>query len=414
MNKKILVLGVGQNNFLSFLYSKLKSFDPTVTISAPFIRELNENAKNETWMYDTNLVSHKISFLSNVQSFFLALTDKHVYQTFFFILFVEKKFKKSVHFLYMHIQAKAFFLENNNFNDFDTFHFHYIQYSYIRELFLVPKGKKIVCTFWGSDLLRTNDILNFYFVKKALDKTDIITCQTLEMKEVILSKFGRHLVDKVNIEIFPVDEKIYSDIDLNRNNTALINAFKTKYGYSSSKINIQVGHNGSIFNNHLNIIEALSSITDKNAVHLIVNLNYALERHKKLSYKNELIKQLEQSGISFTLLEIFFLKEELAISRLSTDIFFHMPISDALSGTMAEMFYANAIIITGSWLPYKTFKNNGLLYYEVSEFNQIADKINLITSDLTSQKQKFADNNNKIKGYFLSDKIIKKWASILN
>ncbi|MEO5777857.1 MAG: hypothetical protein ABIQ27_13210 [Flavobacterium sp.] len=414
MSKKILVLGIGQNNFLSFLYSKLKSFDNTFIISAPFARELNKDVKNDSWMYDNNLVSNKPSFLSILQSFFLILIDKHTYQTFFFILLVEKKFKKSVHFLYAQIKAKAFFLTNNNFNDFDVFHFHFLQYSYLRELFLIPKDKKIVCTFWGSDLLRTSDILNFYFVKKALSRANIITCQSLELKEIILSKYGRHLSDKIRIVVFPVDEKIYNDIDSARDNKDLISDFKIKYGYSSSKRNILIGHNGSVFNNHLKIIEAFNSIHHKSEVHLIVNLNYALDNDNRLSYKNKLVKQLEQTGISFTLLETFFSKEELAISRLASDIFIHMPISDALSGTMTEMLYANNVVITGSWLPYKTFKTMGLYYHEADDFESLSDKIDELNSGFDNEKLKAFGNKKAIKEYFFSDKIIENWATILN
>lgn len=414
MSKKILVLGVGQNNFLSFLYSKLKSCDSSFIISSPFIREINRNVKNDSWMYETNLISHKIAFLAILKSFILVFFDKHLYQTFFFILFVEKKFKKSIHFFYKHTQAKAFFLTNNNFNDFDTFHFHYMQYSYLRELFLLPKTKKIVCTFWGSDLLRTSDIFNFYFVKKALTRATIITCQSLELKEIILSKYGRPLSDKIKIAVFPVDEKVYSEIDLSRNNKDLITNFKIKYGYSLSKRNILIGHNGSIFNNHLKIIESFNTICHKNDVHLLVNLNYALDNQNKVSYKNKLINQLEQTGISFRVLEIFFTKEELAISRLASDIFIHMPISDALSGTMAEMLYANNIVVTGSWLPYKTFKNLGLYYHEVPEFGFLSNKMDELILGFEQEQQKVLNNNLAIKNHFFSDAIIKNWASILN
>jgi hypothetical protein len=42
MNKKILVLGLGQNNFLSFLYSALKKYEPSYTITVPFYNEITK------------------------------------------------------------------------------------------------------------------------------------------------------------------------------------------------------------------------------------------------------------------------------------------------------------------------------------------------------------------------------------
>lgn len=414
MNKKILVLGVNQNNFLSFLYSKLKSFDSTFIIAAPFVKDLNKNVIHDSWMYDNNLVCHKKSFLAILQSIFLVFFDKHVYQTFFFILLVEKKIKKSFHFVFKHVQAKIFFITNNNFNEFETFHFHFMQYSYLRELFLVPKGKKIVCTFWGSDLLRTSDVFNFYFVKKALNRANIITCQSLELKEIILSKFGRNLDDKIKIAIFPVDEKIYEDIDLNRNQENVINSFKEKYEYSLSKINVLIGHNGSALNNHVKILESLKAIQNKDKIHLIVNLNYALDANKKLEYKAKLTQLLEQSGMSFVLLETFFSKEELAISRLATGVFIHMPISDALSGTMLELIYASSIVITGSWLPYKTFRKAQINYYEIDDFSEIQFKLDSLIENFQSEKERATNNKGLIQKYFFTDTLIENWAQILN
>jgi hypothetical protein len=413
IGKKILVLGTEQNNFLSFLYSKLKSFDSTFTITAPFIKDHDKNVLNESWMYDNNLVTHKSSFFRILQSSFLTLFDKHIYQTFFFILFVEKKLKKSVHFVIKHIQAKAFFITNQNFREFDTFHFHYLQYSYLREVFLIPKGKKIVCTFWGSDLLRTSDIFNFYFVKKVLNKATVITCQSEELKEIILSKFGRNLEAKIKIAIFPVDSKIYEEIDSQRHNIDLITSFKKKYGYSLHKKNVLIGHNGSPFNNHLKIIGALQEIKGKENIQIIINLNYALQSTEKEPYKKELIIALQKTGIEYTILENYFSKEELSISRLATDVFIHMPISDALSGTMLEMLYAESIVITGSWLPYKTFENAGIVYHKVNDFNQLGNQVDAIMTSFDKGKDATKLNKREIEKVFLSQTIVENWAQIL-
>ena len=126
MHKKILVLGVEQNNFLSFLYSSLKLYNTDFKISAPFVREIEKSVKNDSWMYENDIVSKKKSLASVLKSLLFILTNKHTYQTFFFILFVEGKFKKAGHFMLKQFVGKAFFIQNNNFNDFDTFHFHYM------------------------------------------------------------------------------------------------------------------------------------------------------------------------------------------------------------------------------------------------------------------------------------------------
>lgn len=414
MSNRILVLGLGQNNFLSFLYSKLKKYDSTFTISVPFYNEITSDSSHETWMYENENIKFKSTFGSYLSSILFCLSSKHFYQTFFFILFVEKKAGKSLHFAYHQVKSKSFFIRNDNFEHYDTFHFHFMQYSYLRELFLVPKGKKIVCTFWGSDLLRTNDILNFYFVKKALNRATVVTCQSEELKEIVLSKFGRNLTDKIQIATFPVYEKIYDLMDLNYNNNEAIEMFKENLGYSKDKVNTLIGHSGSRANNHLKIIQSLASLKNKEAVHLIVNLNYAITADEKESYKKDLTEALNALKCSYVILEKFFVNEELAISRLASDIFIHAPISDALSGTMLELLYASNIVITGSWLPYKTYRKAQLEYSEIYDFQELAKKLDFILENFHIQKNKVSKNQSFIRDYFMTDRDIKNWAQILN
>jgi len=64
-----------------------------------------------------------------------------------------------------------------------------------------------------------------------------------------------------------------------------------------------------------------------------------------------------------------------------------MPISDALSGTMLELLYASNIVITGTWLPYKTFINAGLKYHEVSDFSELSTVFDSILSQYPIEKE---------------------------
>jgi glycosyltransferase involved in cell wall biosynthesis len=413
MNKKILVLGLGQNNFLSFLYTSLKKFDAEFIVTAPFYVEINKESNNNSWMYDNKNIVAKISILSVLKAILYCLFSRHFYATSFFILFVEGKFPKAFHFIVKQIQAKAFFVQNNNFEEFDTFHFHFMQYSYLRELFLVPKNKKIVCSFWGSDLLRTTDIFNFYFVKKALQKATIISCQSIELREIILSKFGRNLYDKIQVSMFPIEEKIYTQMNINYQDEQKIVLFKEKFNYSSDKINVLIGHSGSLFNNHLKTITALKKIIHGDKLHLIINLNYAISKTEKKKYKKAINEALQTLGCSYVILETFFVNEELAVSRLASDVFIHAPVSDALSSTMLELLYASNIVITGSWLPYKTFRKAQLHYHEIDDFSELGFKLDSLIENFQSEKELARKNKERIQEYFFNDTIVEKWFQIL-
>ncbi|MCG2611292.1 hypothetical protein LZZ90_07215 [Flavobacterium sp. SM15] len=415
MSKKILVLGVQQNNFLSFLYGSLKKEYPDFTITVPYYKEVDVQVAVSDWMYDNSSLKRHVSLINYVRAFFYLLFSRHHYSTLFFILFFEKKLFKAGHFLSSSLKEKSFFLQNNDFVSIDTFHFHFMQYSYLRSLFLVPKHKKIVCSFWGSDLMRTSDTFNHFFVQKALKRANVITCQSLEMKEIILSKFGRSLHDKIQINNFPIDQAVFNGIDdFTSSDREALNLFKKTYGFSSNKINVVIGHNGSPQNNHLKCIEALESLPNKEQLHLIVNLCYALPKHQYESYKTSLENAFEQTGIGYTIIEKFFSGNELVLSRLATDVFIHVPVSDALSATLTEMMYAGSVAITGSWLPYNTLRQIGLHYHQVSDFKQICEKLKLALTDFEKEKTLCKSNKALIRDFFFRKQIVEKWAEILS
>lgn len=414
MGNKVLVLGVGQNNFLSFLYGALKNAYPNTVITVPNYKELSSASDRNDWMYSNEAVKRSNSPVSLLKAFFLIVFSKHFYATFFFILFFEVKFKKAIHFFIESIKEKAFFLTNDNFNSYDTFHFHYLQYSYLREVFFVPKGKKIVCSFWGSDLMRTSDTFNHYFVKKVLHKATVITCQSVEMREIVLSKFGRNLLDKIQVVIFPIDNKVFEGIDNMDADTSGLELFKKTFGYSTTKLNVQIGHNANPQNNHLKIIEGLMNCVEKEKLHLNIHLGYGISKEEKEPYKKQLETSLKDSGMSYTLSDAFFVNDDLVFSRLATDIFIHTPVSDALSATMTEMLYAGSSVITGAWLPYKTFRKIGLHYFEIDDFKELSEKMTIILTDFNFENQQCKQNRMPIKNYFFRKEIIATWAEILN
>ena len=84
MNKKILVLGVEQSNFTSFLYSALKKQDSSLYITAPFVKDL-KSIKNDTWMYNNEEVKLKRSYLSSIKATFFLLFSFHFYRIFYLL-----------------------------------------------------------------------------------------------------------------------------------------------------------------------------------------------------------------------------------------------------------------------------------------------------------------------------------------
>ncbi len=412
---KVLVLGLGQNNFLYYLYSAIKKNYSNYIITVPEYRELSDNVIFDSSLYDNEGLKKNISLFSYIKAFFSLFSYSHIYHTLTFILFIELKFPKAIHFFYCSLKEKAFFIQNSNFKDYDVFHFHYIQYSYLRSIFFIPKGKKIICSFWGSDLLRTGDSFNHFFVKKALNRASRITCQTIELREIILSKYGREYSNKMDYIPFPLENLTFNEIDNLRNQQKSIDLFKENNYSTADKINVIIGHNANPSNNQIDIIKAICQ--DKKLceqLHLVISLGYEASRIKKEELKIELSKILSSSNMSYTFIEKFMTGQELALYRLSPDFMIHMPISDALSGTMTEALYAGTLVITGSWLPYNILRKNGIYFFEIEQFDQLPSILNHIISNINTEKEKCLKNKEIIQNVLLNDNLIKQWSDILS
>ncbi|HLN94792.1 MAG TPA: hypothetical protein VK183_04090 [Flavobacterium sp.] len=411
MKRKLLALGLGQSNFLSFLYGAVTKQEPGFGVGAPYLQTFGKSkAGSDLFENGSFRKPHLFHWLAATLK---STGSRHVYATFFFILCVEGKLLKALHFLRSHLGKRAFFLANGDFRSYDVFHFHFMQYSYVQEVFFIPRNKKVVCSFWGSDLLRTSDILNFYLVRKALHRADAITCQSLELREIILSKFGRSLLPKMHVVMFPIEEAIYRRIRDLSHDTNRIAAFCGST-YSSSKINIVVGHSGSRFNNHLRIIEALADFPLADNVHLVVTLSYAITPGERAAYRPQLEAALDKTGCSFAFQEDVLSDDELALSRLVTGIFLHAPASDALSSTMLEMLYAGSVVVTGSWLPYKTFRNAGLHYHEVSDFASLGASVAAIVTHFEAERLRATTNRQAIEAGFSNDELVSKWLQVFS
>jgi len=332
-----------------------------------------------------------------------------------YILLIEGNIKKALHFCMQAIKEAAFFKSNNGFKNYDVFHFHFIQYSYIRTAWLVPRGKKIICSFWGSDLLRTSDSFNHFVVGKVLRKADIITVQSIELREILLAKFGRELKSKIRIVLFNLNDETFSHIDDYRGNIAAIANFCTENGISNSKIKVVVGHNASPFNNHLAIIAALAKLPESQRLCVVIPFAYGIAPKERVEYRHRVENALKDATLTYTILDKYFTGSELAMLRLSTDIYLHLPESDALSAALTEAAYAGAVVITGDWLPYSPFKRAGMQLIYAAQWDDLALKLQGVFANLQLDKERICYlNKEAIRSHFFTAETTKGWLGIFD
>ena len=262
----------------------------------------------------------------------------------------------------------------------------------------------MVGSFWGSDVMRKSGIENSFYLEKLLDRVDLFTSNSLEMREIILSKFGRNYFPKFRLALYSLLYKLYTEIDSTKNVAEVRRNFLTSLGMNPDKKTLVVGHNGSKYNNHLPVLKALkeSEIIDLNDFNIILPITYFPDGP---DYKSEVEAGVRDIPNCSVLTNLLFGKE-LAALRLSTDFLIHALQSDAMSATLIESIYAGAVPIVGSWLPYGNFDRFGIPLIKVDDFSEIPQKI--VAPDYKPSQQ-IRDNINK---FLRAEHVLDNWIDI--
>lgn len=278
----------------------------------------------------------------------------------------------------------------NDAGDIDVIHIHYIQLWYYSA---IKKNKKESCrlilTAWGSDLLR---LPKKYYkrMKKFIYISDCIVVGTNNLKSFLLNNISDKIENKIVKARFgtPVIDEI---VNLRNNNVKKID-LKLKYIGNLNKVIITCGYNGSEFQQHDKIINALSELNNsyKKDIFLHIPMGYGTTSE----YYVYIEGLLNKSGFEYKIDKKFYAPDEMAKIRIITDIFIHGQTTDASSSSVFEYVYAGALLVNGKWLKYPELDQYGILYEEFEDFSQLSDIIQkIIMNDITSNINKDKCNN---------------------
>lgn len=282
-----------------------------------------------------------------------------------------------------------------------------IQYVDFRYLFIIKflrnNFRKIILSFWGSDLLRQSQT-KLHLMRRLFQCADIITFETKEMAEIFQNRVGRNYYIKIKevkfgLSILDLIDKI-TDNDIIR--------FCDQHKIDADKFIIVIGYNRIWQQQHLLVTESIKRCklpSDK--IFIIFPWTYGYDDD---NYKSKIVNEVE--GIY----DYLFLTEKMedygiACLRKITDILVQVQTSDSLSATMLETLYAGKYVITGDWLPYNDIIQDGLLLNLVGDPSDVGECIREL---MKNGKKKVYIEKNHQKVYALSswDVNIEHWIEL--
>lgn len=291
----------------------------------------------------------------------------------------------------------------SSLGEFDVLHVHAVRPFITLPIYLVRKRfKKIILTYWGSDLFRTSK-LHLLVTAPLLSCANIIHVLTHEMlayfealpwpisrnsKKVRVFDFGNMFFEKIDCYL-PDRNKIKAEFDLDPN-----------------KIVCTIGYVGRPQMQQIKTVESiLPLITKKKDKIQLAIPAYGISESDfdKLNYL------LNNSGIKYGIYSEFMDPDRVSKFRAITDIFIHAQTTDALSCSVVEHFYSGSVVINGGWLKYENLDNNGAYYHKFDTFSSLAEILKSILSNLYEEKDKSKVNIDIVKGLIHWDVLRPQW-----
>jgi hypothetical protein len=268
----------------------------------------------------------------------------------------------------------------------------------------VPAEMPVMLTFWGSDLLRAAGVREYAAHFRVCQRADIITVRSVEMREILLAKFGRDLSPKVRIAKLGSNTLALIDSVDEMGSTA---EWRRKFGWPYEKYVIAIGHNGVVENQHLEVLRALSTLDDVTRCHTTFVIPFAYGGNA--DYKAALRRAAVEANLDLQIMDSFLSQEDTAGMRLAVDGLIHVPISDALSATMCETLYAGKPVITGVWLPYGELRRRMVPLHEVRSISEVPEALTLILGDLEAEKRKLEGTRARILEILDWEQVVHGW-----
>lgn len=292
--------------------------------------------------------------------------------------------------------------------DLDVYHFHYLHPNVLTPLDYLPEEANVLLSVWGSDLYQLAGVDAYRRQLHAFERADLITLHSVEMREVLLAKFGRHLMPKVRLTLFGQYDAIYETID--RVGDEEVARFRTKHDVDEGKLLVCLGHSAVPRAQHIDMLKAVARLDASLLERITVLLPMTYQ--KEDGYIRQVRQTIESLELDARMILEYMDFEEVGTLRKCADVFVHVPETDALSSSMCESFYADALVITGMWLPYGRLRKQGLYYREVDGFDHLTHTLTDVLENLHREREKARGNKEKIRDLLDWDRLAQRWKAV--
>lgn len=269
------------------------------------------------------------------------------------------------------------------------------------------KFKKLILSYWGSDILEKNPQV-LAMREKCFEIADVITV-TVEQT----------LIDFRNVHGHAYDDKLR----ISRLSTNGLNCIKElsqkisredcrgAYNVPDGKILVTCGYSAAAEQHQDIILQELEKMPQelKNKIFAVVPMQYGPEDEK---YFEKVENAKDNASFPCVILRDYVPFEMSAKLAIATDIYLHMRDTDAFSNALKEHVFAGSEIIMGNWLKYIELEKMGAAFIGVDSF----DEMRHILEDKL-KKYKLKDNINlfyPIYDLYSTESVVGQWGNVVD
>lgn len=276
-----------------------------------------------------------------------------------------------------------------------------IRFRFLLGRYFVDKIPNSYFLYWGSDLLREPEH-NIKRQQKVLDKLTGIVLTTDMLNKKVEEYFGPRYRQKTHIIGFGTDP-IQKLNEIKRKISK--SDAKGKFGINEKNVTVSIGYSGRKEQQHIKVLDSIKGI-EKSGITVILQFMYDGTEE----YQKEVEEKAREYGFDYIILDNYLKVDDIALLRLSTDIFINAQTTDACAGSILESIYAGAILINAKWLHYKELDKYDIDYYEFEEFQDLESIVNQVLVEYPTKN--IRDLTSLCVDYSW-DKCFDKWKNLL-
>lgn len=229
-------------------------------------------------------------------------------------------------------------------------------------------NKDVFTYFSGSDMIRVTGLRLYLLKRLLLEIKPNIICGSKKVLEEYYQKIGNIMNPSIIRFGIPQFEQIKK---LKREHENKY--YKKKFGIPSNTISIFIGYNASAAQQHIQVIKELEKLPPqyRDMITIVLPMGYCIEK----PYFYEVKDCVKISNLNCIIIEDFLDIYNSAMLRLATDVFINAQITDSLSASVLESYYAGSRVLSGKWLEYPDLEENGISYETFEDFEELYFKV---------------------------------------